>query len=123
MTLSGHLKWFIINIINKNFDKFAYHWSYTIRQAFFKLFVYVLIVKLKDNEGKLVNKEKIKPFLDHNMNNVGNYLYKEGAYKDFSLIEKEFNVWISDKKENNIIDEELPMFILPPPIPDNSVMI
>jgi hypothetical protein len=123
MTLSGHLKWFIINIINKNFDKFAYHWSYTIRQAFFKLFVYVLIVKLKDNEGKLVNKEKIKPFLDHNMNNVGNFLYKEGAYKDFTLIEKEFNVWISDKKENNIIDEELPMFILPPPIPDNSVMI
>ena len=123
MTLTGHLKWFIVNIINKNFDKFAYHWSYSIRQAFFKLFVYVFIVKLKDKEGKLVNKEKIKPFLDHNMNNVGNFLYKEGAYKDFTLIEKEFNIWASDKKGNNIIDGELPMFILPPPIPDNNVMI
>ncbi len=122
MALSGHLKWFIVNIINKNFDRFAYHWSFTIRQVLFKLVVYIFCVRLKDNEGKLLNKEKIKPFVDHDLKNVGNFLYKTEALKDFSAIEKEFNIWMNSQKEDNNNYEELPQFFLPPPITNNGVL-
>ena len=40
LVLQGNLKWFIAQIVNKNFDKFAYHWSFTIRQVYYKFLIF-----------------------------------------------------------------------------------
>ena len=57
MILSGNLKWFIVDIINKYFDKFAFHWSFTIRQVFFKLAIFILSNKLKKMKENYLKKK------------------------------------------------------------------
>ena len=114
MILSGNLKWFIVNIINKYFDKFVFHWSFTIRQVFFKLSVFIFCIRLKDAEGKLFKKEKLKPFATGDMGSIPENLYKIESYKDFNVINKEFNIWSNGGGGKNI--EEYPIFDLPIPI-------
>lgn len=112
LILSNDLKWFFANIISKNFDKFAYHWSFTIRQVYFKLIVYAIYNKLKEKEGKVFNRQKLTPFLNANLNeNVQPYIYQ--SIKDFNTIRKEYNFWVS--RTSHIKDAELPVFNLPPP--------
>ena len=116
MILSGNLKWFIVDIINKYFDKFAIHWSFTIRQVFFKLAIFILSNKLKKNEGKLFKKEKLNPFINNTLDNKDDP-YIQGSYKDFKTIEKEYKEWLT---RNNY--DEYPVFFLPAPIANNGVI-
>ena len=112
LILSNDLKWFFANIVSKNFDKFAYHWSFTIRQVYFKLIVYAIYNKLKDKEGKVFNRQKLATFLNANLNeNTQPYIYQ--SKKDFNTIRSEYNIWAS--RTNHIKDAELPIFNLPPP--------
>ena len=113
MILSGNLKWFIVNIINRNFDKFAFHWSFNIRLVFFKLVIFIINDKLRNEEGRLFRKDKLIPFANNTLNSL-NYLsnpYITESYKEYKTIEKEYNEWLSRKTGN-----EYPVFFLPPPI-------
>ena len=119
LLLSGNLKWFIIHIINKNFDRFAFHWSFTIRQVYFKLIIFVLIDRIKNKEGQFFVKEKINPFINRTLNvNSNPYIYQ--ADKDFDLIRKEFNVWVDRRSKDPKAD--FPVFNLPLPVIINGVM-
>ena len=119
MMLSGNLKWFIINIINKKFDKFAYHWSFTIRQVFFKLILFIINDRLKNEEGKCFMAQKLNPFLYRNINNNIINPYIGESYKDFDIIKKEYDEW-NEKNVNNI-NKEYPQFFLPPPISTGNI--
>jgi hypothetical protein len=122
MMVTGHLKWFIINIINKNFDKFAYHWSFTIRQVFFKLILFIINDRLKNEEGRFFMKEKLNPFFNHSIYpKIDNYnnSYEVRAYKDFDTIKKEYDDW-NKENNNSSFNREYPIFFLPPPNNDNN---
>ena len=118
--LTPNLKWFIVNLVNTNFDKFAYHWSFTIRQVFFKLIIFIINTKLKNEEGQLFKKEKMATFTNNYspnaLNSMSNPYIKE-SYKDYKTIEKEYNDWLARKTDN-----EYPVFFLPPPIANNGVI-
>ena len=120
MMLSGNLKWFIINIVNRKFDKFAYHWSFTIRQVFFKLVLFIINDRLKNEEGKFFMKEKLNPFIYRNNNNNSLNPYIGEAYKDFDTIKKEYDEWNKNKANNNF-NNDYPIFFLPAPI-NNGVI-
>ena len=113
LLLRGNLKWFIAQIVNKNFDKFAYHWSFTIRQVYYKFLIYVVNDKLKDKEGRLFNQQKLNPFRSRNSINYQQKPYSFEAMKDFDTICKEYNLWKSTRRGDNA---ELPIFSLPPPM-------
>ena len=113
LLLSGNLKWFVAHVVNRNFDKFAYHWSFTIRQVYFKLLVYVINDKLKDKEGKIFNQQKLNPFRTRNSINYRQTPYMFEAMKDYDLICKEYNVWSSNRSDENA---DLPVYSLPPPM-------
>ena len=119
MIPSGNLKWFIVNIINKNFEKFAFHWSFTIRQVFFKLALFILSDKLKEEEGILFKREKLQPFIANTLNTEQNPYIKESC-KDFNTIMQEYNEWLERRKADDNCD--YPMFFLPPPITNNGVI-
>ena len=112
LLLTGNLKWFIIHIVNKNFDKLAYHWSFTIRQVYFKFLIYVINDKLKDKEGRLFNQQKLNPFKSRSLGNYNKTPYLTEAMKDYDIISKEYNIWAARKSMN----ADLPVFTLPPPI-------
>ena len=118
MMTTANVKWFIVNIINKNFDKFAFHWSFSIRQVFFKLVIFIYLDKLFNEEGKLFMKEKLLPFAQNNVNTMKS-IYVPESIKDYKTITKEYSDWFEKKKENNNID--FPLFFLPPPISNNGV--
>ena len=120
MMLNGNLKWFIINIVNRKFDKFAYHWSFTIRQVFFKLVLFIINDRLKNEEGKFFMKEKLNPFTYRNNNNNSLNPYIGEAYKDFDTIKKEYDEWNKNKANNNF-NNDYPIFFLPAPI-NNGVI-
>ena len=113
LVLPGNLKWFIIHMVNKNFDNFAYHWSFTIRQVYFKLILFVFVDKIKNKEGKFFKKQYIDPFIKRNLNVKSNpYIYE--ASKDFETIRKEYNLWVDRRtKDPNC---EFPIFTLPLPV-------
>jgi hypothetical protein len=117
LVLPGNLKWFIIHMINKNFDKFAYHWSFTIRQVYFKLILFVLIDRIKNAEGKFFNKQYIDPFIKRNLN-VNSNPYILQASKDFETIRKEYKMWAD--RAGRDPKAELPTFNLPLPIMING---
>jgi hypothetical protein len=119
MMTTANVKWFIVNIINKNFDKFAFHWSFSIRQVFFKLVIFIYLDKLFNEEGKLFMKEKLLPFAQNNVNTMKS-IYVPESIKDYKTITKEYSDWFEKKKENNNID--FPLFFLPPPISNNGVI-
>ena len=113
LVLRGNLKWFIAQIVNKNFDKFAYHWSFTIRQVYYKFLIFVISDKLKDKEGRLFNQQKLNPFRSRNSINYQQKPYSFESMKDFDTICKEYNLWKSTRRGDNA---ELPIFSLPPPM-------
>ena len=121
LILTQNLKWFIINIINKYFDTLAYHWSFTIRQVYFKLIMFIFYDKLKSKEGQFFNQQKLQPFFNKSLDiNNRNNPYISQAYKDFETIKKEYDLWL-EKKRNNP-NEEIPVFSLPPPVTNNGIM-
>ena len=117
LVLPGNLKWFIIHMINKNFKKFAYHWSFTIRQVYFKLILFVLVDRIKNAEGKFFNKQYIDPFIKRNLN-VNSNPYILQASKDFETIRKEYKMWAD--RAGRDPKAELPTFNLPLPIMING---
>ena len=120
--LSPNIKWFIVNIINKYFDKFAFHWSFTIRQVFFKLSLFILYDKLQYDEGELFRKDKLFLFINHNLNDPNNVYVKE-ASKDFNTIYKEYQEWLKTKKDNESNESDgYPIFFLPAPLANNGVI-
>ena len=117
LVLPGNLKWFIIHMINKNFKKFAYHWSFTIRQVYFKLILFVLVDRIKNAEGKFFNKQLIDPFIKRNLN-VNSDPYILQASKDFEAIRKDYKMWAD--RAGRDPKAELPFFNLPLPIMING---
>ena len=106
LILTGNLKFFIINLCNYNFDKFAFHWSFTIRQIFFKVIFYILNDRLKNEEGKLFNQKNMNGFANKN---VKNKLYNTESIKDYDTILNEYQEW----KAVNIQNKEYPLLYLP----------
>jgi hypothetical protein len=119
MMPTSNLKWFIVNIINKNFNKFCFHWSFTIRQVFFKLALFIFSDRLKDEEGKLFKAQNLDYFKNQNTQNIINDPYKNEAIKDFNAINKEYKDWLESKE---LLNGEYPMFLLPAPISNNGLI-
>ena len=114
LIISSHLRIFIINVCNKNFELFAYHWSFSVRQVFFKLLIFAFNHKLKNEEGKYLSKKNIDNLEKRIVNE--NNIYNQESLKDYDLIIKEYNVWkelIENQKTEN---PDLPIFFLPPPV-------
>lgn len=105
LLLSGNLKYFISKC-NIDFVKFAYHWSFNVRQFFFRFIIYILNDRLKNREGKMFIQDNM---VDLNRKNIINKLYYDEALKDFGNINKEYNEWKNYKEEN----KKYPVFLLP----------
>ena len=119
LVMSSHLKTFIINVCNKSFESFAYHWSFSVRQVFFKLLIFSFNDKLKNEEGKFLNMKNIINYENKNVNK--NNIYNEESLKDYELINKEYKVWkelIAKEKTEN---PDLPIFFLPSPINPDKI--
>jgi hypothetical protein len=127
LILSGSLKGFIINICNKNFNKFAYHWSFGVRQIFFKLVLFIFNDKLKNEEGKLLNVENIVNFDKNNLDK--NNIYNTEAMKDYNLVNKEYKEWLNNyegcntSNSNDIFmkQKEYPVFFVPLPVNPDKI--
>ena len=124
LIIGEHLKYFIINICNKNFNRFAFHWSFSVREIFFKLLIFIFNDRLKDKEGSLI---KIKKFPDYAKNKVDNKVtYKEESLKDYELINNEYKEWKQIAANPNGTQNsqiEYPPIFLPSPVnPDNIDM-
>ena len=78
-----HLKWFVINIINKNYEMFILHWSWKIRFLFFKILFYILGYKIKDKIDVYLDKKIHDYFIEK----------KEFISKHNELILTEYNTF------------------------------
>ena len=105
LVLSGNLKYFI-SLCNINFAKFAYHWSFNVRQFFYRLVIYILNDRLKNKEGRMFIQDNM---VDLNRNNMINKLYYDESLKDFVNISKEYKEWKEFKNDN----KTYPVFYLP----------
>ena len=106
---------------NKNFNKFACHWSFTIRQVFFKLSLFILYDKLQYDEGKIFRRDLLSLFINKNIDiNDPNNVYIKESCKDFNTIHEEYKNWLKTKKDNE--SDEYPIFFLPAPISNNSAI-
>ena len=119
LVMSSHLKTFIINVCNKSFESFAYHWSFSVRQVFFKLLIFSFNDKLKNEEGKFLNMKNIINYENKNVNKK--ILYKEESLKDYELINKEYKVWKELIAEEKTENPDLPIFFLPSPISPDKI--
>lgn len=127
LILSGDLKCFIINICNKNFNTLAYHWSFGVRQIFFKLILFIFNDKLKNEEGKLLNVENIDKFDNNNLDEKN--IYNIEAMKDYKLVNKEYKEWLNNYKSSSISNnndifntqKEYPVFFVPLPVNPDKI--
>ena len=119
LTISGHLKHFIINLCNNKdfFDKIAFHWALAVRQLFFKLIIYIFNNRLKNEEGKFFDQNNMKCFINKDLNNK---LYSNESLKDYNTVNEEYELWKSLNEYSNIA-KEYPMVILPLPNTDNLI--
>lgn len=99
LIISEHLKYFIMNICNKNFNNMAFHWSFTCRQIFFKLVLFIFNNRIKDEEGKLFRRDNLNTFEKGSINKKINY--GEESLKDYNLIHKEFLEWKGNNPSEN----------------------
>ena len=106
----NHLKWFVINIINKNYEIFILHWSWKIRFIFFKILFFILGYRIKD---------KIDIFLDKNIFNYfiekKDFLNKhnELILNEYNTTKEEFSIWKEKVSQVSYIDYPLVSVILP----------
>ena len=120
LIISEHLKYFINRWCNKKFNKFAFHWSFSVREVFFKLYIFIFNDRLKDKEGNLI---KIKNF-PHYLEKIDKKSpYRDESKKDYDLINKEYQEWKNAAGNLNGVQNtkiEYPPIFLPSPIsPDN----
>lgn len=122
LVLGGNLKYFIINICNIYFNKFAYHWSFSVREVFFKLIFYIFNDRLKNEEGKLFNMKNLNNFEKKDLNKA--FSNKEESLKDYELINKEYKEWnevITKMSANDNIKKDYPIFMVPLPINPDKI--
>ena len=106
----SNIKWLIKNIINKNFAKYIFSWSWKIRSLFVKLVLYTIYDRLKYVNGKYLNLELLKKLMDKSDINIDT-IYKEQGIKEFNIMYDEYIQWKSAKQNNELID--YPMIFLP----------
>ena len=106
----SNIKWLIKNIINKNFTKYIFSWSWKIRSLFVKLVLYTIYDRLKYVNGKYLNLELLKKLMDKSDIDIDT-IYKEQGIKEFNALYDEYIQWKSAKQNNEFID--YPMIFLP----------
>ena len=102
LILSGHLKCIIMNICNNSFNYFAFHWSFTIRQIFFKLILFIFNNRIKNEEGKIFKQENFQNFNKQ-------IQYRDESVKDYNIVNNEFMEW---KGDNTNEDKEYPIIAI-----------
>ena len=110
MMPTSNIKWLIKNVINKNFSRYIFSWSWKIRSLFVKLVLYTIYDRLKYVNGKYLNLDLLKKLMDKSDINVDTN-YKEQGIKEFNALYEEYIQWKSAKQNNEFID--YPMIFLP----------
>ena len=110
MMPTSNIKWLIKNVINKNFSRYIFSWSWKIRSLFVKLVLYTIYDRLKYVNGKYLNLDLLKKLMDKSDINVDTN-YKEQGIKEFNALYEEYIQWKSAKQNNEFID--YPMVFLP----------
>ena len=119
LILSGNLKCFIIDVCNQYFNNFAYHWSFGVRQVFFKLILFIYNDKLKNEEGKLFNVKNINNFEKKIVDK--NNIYNVESLKDYESMNKEYKEWMESYQNNNTTEKEYPVLFVPLPINPDKI--
>ena len=110
MMPTSNIKWLIKNVINKNFSRYIFSWSWKIRSLFVKLVLYIIYDRLKYVNGKYLNLDLLKKLMDKSNINIDT-IYKEQGIKEFNALYDEYIQWKSAKQNNEFID--YPMIFLP----------
>jgi hypothetical protein len=110
MMPTSNIKWLIKNVINKNFSRYIFSWSWKIRSLFVKLVLYTIYDRLKYVNGKYLNLDLLKKLMDKSDINVDTN-YKEQGIKEFNALYEEYIQWKSAKQNNDNID--YPIIFLP----------
>ena len=107
---ASNIKWLIKNVINANFVKFTFSWSWKIRSLFIKLVLYIIYDRLKYVNGKYLDLTMIKELMNKNDIEIDSP-YKEQGIKDFNIIFDEYKQWKNASKKNGCTD--YPIIFLP----------
>lgn len=110
MMPTSNIKWLIKNVINKNFNRFMFSWSWKIRSLFVKLVLYTIYDRLQYINGKYLNLDMLKKLMSKSDINIDSP-YKEQGIKEFNNLYDEYIQWKSAKQNNELID--YPMIFLP----------
>ena len=110
MMPTSNIKWLIKNVINKNFNRFMFSWSWKIRSLFVKLVLYTIYDRLQYINGKYLNLDMLKKLMDKSDIDIDS-AYKEQGIKEFNALYDEYIQWKSAKQNNELID--YPMIFLP----------
>ena len=110
MMPTSNIKWLIKNVINKNFNRFIFSWSWKIRSLFVKLVLYTIYDRLKYVNGKYLNLDMLNKLMNKSEIDIDSP-YKEQGIKEFNNLYDEYIQWKSAKQNNELID--YPMIFLP----------
>jgi hypothetical protein len=110
MMPTSNIKWLIKNVINKNFSRFIFSWSWKIRSLFVKLVLYTIYDRLKYVNGKYLNLDMLNKLMNKSEIDIDSP-YKEQGIKEFNSLYDEYIQWKSAKQSNECID--YPMIFLP----------
>ena len=110
MMPTSNIKWLIKNVINKNFNRFMFSWSWKIRSLFVKLVLYTIYDRLQYINGKYLNLDMLNKLMNKSEINIDSP-YKEQGIKEFNALYDEYIQWKSAKQNNEFID--YPMIFLP----------
>ena len=110
MMPTSNIKWLIKNVINKNFNKFIFSWSWKIRSLFVKLVLYTIYDRLKYVNGKYLKLDMLNKLMNKSDIDIDS-IYKEQGIKEFNSLYDEYIQWKSAKQNNEFID--YPMIFLP----------
>ena len=110
MMPTSNIKWIIKNVINNNFNRFMFSWSWKIRSLFVKLVLYTIYDRLQYINGKYLNLDMLNKLMNKSEINIDSP-YKEQGIKEFNALYDEYIQWKSAKQNNEFID--YPMIFLP----------
>ena len=110
MMPTSNIKWLIKNIINKNFNRFMFSWSWKIRSLFIKLVLYTIYDRLQYVNGKYLSLDMLYKLMNKSDIDI-NTPYKEQGVKDFNTIYEEYIQFKTAKQNNEYVD--YPMIFLP----------
>ena len=110
MMPTSNIKWLIKNVINVNFVKFTFNWSWKIRSLFIKLVLYTIYDRLKYVNEKYLELGMLKALMNNQDIEVDS-IYKKQGIKDFNDIYEEYNKWKNIAEKNGYTD--YPIIFLP----------